>query len=149
MYKTKNSKYNAGSKAAKAVMAPANKMGNATSAPKKQKSYKGASAGAWTAHTPSVKHVKKVSSVQVGQNTKVSKKYAKKPTYKRKYNVEVYDGRGGGDEFESTSRDSIKHLRDNYGPQGGARCIVRNKKGEVVSAAGYSDEFGYSHILVK
>ena len=44
--------------------------------------------------------------------------------------------------FESNSRDSIRHLRNN----GGYRCIVTNKGGTVVSAAEYSDEFGYYHI---
>lgn len=45
-------------------------------------------------------------------------------------------------EFESTSRNSIKHLRNN----GGNRCIVRKKDGSFVSGAAYSDELGFYHI---
>ena len=45
-------------------------------------------------------------------------------------------------EFESDSRNSIKHLRDN----GGFRCIVRKKDGSFVSGAAYSEEIGFYHI---
>ena len=45
-------------------------------------------------------------------------------------------------EFESNSRNSIKHLRDN----GGYRCIVRNKSGKFVSAAEFSETFGFYNI---
>ena len=45
-------------------------------------------------------------------------------------------------EFESDSRNSIKHLRNN----GGNRCIVRKKDGSFVSGAAYSDELGFYHI---
>ena len=47
--------------------------------------------------------------------------------------------------FESNSRNSIKHLRDN----GGYECIVRNKSGEVISAARYNDDFGYYHVNIE
>ena len=59
------------------------------------------------------------------------------------YKVEVSNGQGWGDEFESTSRNAKKHLRDNFGGQDGARCTVRTKGGKVVCECRYSAEFGY------
>ena len=66
----------------------------------------------------------------------------------KKYKITVTNGNGGRKEFESASRNAKKHLRDNYGAQGGARCIVRTKNGETVSACEYSDEFGYYYICI-
>lgn len=51
-------------------------------------------------------------------------------------------------EFESDSRNAKRHLRENIGPMGGARCIVQKHNGEAVSGCEYSDEFGYYYITV-
>lgn len=45
-------------------------------------------------------------------------------------------------EYESPSRNSIKHLR----MHGGKRCIVRDRNGSFVSGAEYTEGFGYYHI---
>lgn len=66
----------------------------------------------------------------------------------KKYKITVSNGCGGRKEFESASRNAKKHLRDNYGTQGGARCVVRKMNGETVSACEYSDEFGYYYICI-
>lgn len=42
----------------------------------------------------------------------------------KKYSITVTNGSGWRKEFESTSRNAKKHLRDNYGAQGGARVAV-------------------------
>ena len=64
----------------------------------------------------------------------------------RKYKITATNGSGWRKEYESASRNAKKHLRDNYGAQDGARCIVRTQAGAVVSACEYSDEFGYYYI---
>ena len=66
----------------------------------------------------------------------------------KKYKITVTNGSGWRKEYESTSRNAKKHLRDNYGAQGGARCIVQKHNGEAVSGCEYSDEFGYYYITV-
>lgn len=62
------------------------------------------------------------------------------------YKITVTNGQGSKKEFESTSRNARRHLREHYGAQGGARCIVRTMDGETVCACEYSDEFGFYHI---
>lgn len=58
-----------------------------------------------------------------------------------KYKVEV-SSNFNTVEFESDSRNSIQHLRNN----GGHMCLIKNKSGKVISAAGYTSEDGYFHI---
>lgn len=58
-----------------------------------------------------------------------------------KYTVEVLSNFNTV-EFESDSRNSIQHLRNN----GGHTCLVRNKSGKIISAAVYS-EGKYSHTI--
>ncbi len=66
----------------------------------------------------------------------------------KKYKIYVTNRQGWAREFESVSRNAKKHLRNEYGGQGGARCIVRNNSGEVVSACEYSDENGGKYIYI-
>lgn len=61
-----------------------------------------------------------------------------------KYKVEVTSN-FNTTEFESNSRNSIQHLRNN----GGHTCYVRNKTGKIISAAKYTDEAGFFHILAE
>lgn len=64
-----------------------------------------------------------------------------------KYKITVTDGRGTSREFVSKRRNAKQHLRNEFGAQDGARCIVRTMSGEVVSACEYSDEIGYYYII--
>lgn len=85
------------------------------------------------------------------KGTTMKKKAIKKPAKqnKRKYQITVSDGRGSSYTFEDTSRNSIQHLKNHYGPEGGAWCIVRSKKGKVISSCRYADGFGYYHTFMK
>lgn len=66
----------------------------------------------------------------------------------KKYKITVTNGSGWAREFESASRNAKQHLRNEYGRQCGARCIVRNNAGEVVSACEYSDENGGKYYYI-
>ena len=61
-----------------------------------------------------------------------------------KYTVIIINN-GSITEFDSSSRDSLKHLRQN----GGKICRVYDKKGQQLSESRYRDDFGWYRISSK
>lgn len=60
-----------------------------------------------------------------------------------RYLVTIIDN-GSENTYHTNSRNATKHLRDH----GGNRAIVTTKQGKTVSAAEYSQEFGFYRIAV-